>query len=426
MNLHPVLKPRYFDSSGNPLAGGKLYTYQSGTTTPQATYTDSGGGTPNANPVILDANGEANVWLDPTLSYKFVLKDSSDVTQWTVDGVAGLLAAESVATDSLQDGVLSADANGRAKMADGFLSADATGRAKMADGFVNAAKLLSTFINDFTTVTAVAGDYVAIADTSDSGGKKKALVSDLIDLVYRSVTTTDSPTVNDRVLYCSGASFTITLPTAVGRTGKIFEIFHGGTSFTHVYTLATTSAQTIGGVASGSYALYTNGEMLRIMSNGANWVILDHKTDTGWLAYTPSYNAAFGTVSGSSAFYRRQGDSLFLRGTARCGTTTGADGGFTLPGSQTIDTAKIAGSGKDLLGHIYGNATTTGTAFPATTKGPFALVYTSGIGSGSLAVSNQLDRDTGVFILAGLSTFFSSDTDFAFEAGPVPVTGWQP
>jgi len=90
MNLAPCLKQRYFDEDGNPLAGGKLYTYEAGTTTPQATYTDQTGATPNANPVVLDANGEADVWIDLGLSYKFVLKDSADVTQWTVDSVGGL------------------------------------------------------------------------------------------------------------------------------------------------------------------------------------------------------------------------------------------------------------------------------------------------------------------------------------------------
>jgi hypothetical protein len=173
MNLPPVLRQRYFDANGNPLAGGKLYTYQSGTTTPQATYTDSGGGTPNANPVVLDANGEAAVWLDPELSYKFVLKDSNDVTQWTVDGVIGLLTADAVSTSSIQDSAVttakiaddavtadklrddaSTDGNRAvttnhirdsavttAKLASGVLSADSTGRAKMADAFVTQAKV---------------------------------------------------------------------------------------------------------------------------------------------------------------------------------------------------------------------------------------------------------------------------------------------
>jgi len=81
---------RYYapDADGSPLSGGKLYTYDAGTTTPKSTYTDKAGGSANANPVILDANGYADVWLD-TGSYKFVLKNSSDVTIWTKDNIDG-------------------------------------------------------------------------------------------------------------------------------------------------------------------------------------------------------------------------------------------------------------------------------------------------------------------------------------------------
>lgn len=92
--LVPFPRFRAFDSSGNPLSGGKLYTYAAGTTTNQTTYTDQGGGTPNANPVILDSSGEANVWVDPTLSYKYVLKNSSDVQQWSVDNIRNPTSAD--------------------------------------------------------------------------------------------------------------------------------------------------------------------------------------------------------------------------------------------------------------------------------------------------------------------------------------------
>jgi hypothetical protein len=85
--LTPVPKFKAFDDNGNPLSGGKLYAYSAGTTNPQNTYTDQAAGTPNANPIVLDSRGEANVWLDNSLSYKLVLKTSADVTIWTVDNV---------------------------------------------------------------------------------------------------------------------------------------------------------------------------------------------------------------------------------------------------------------------------------------------------------------------------------------------------
>ena len=91
-NLMPMPKQAFHavDASGRyvPIVGGKVYTYQAGTTTPKATYTDSTGGTAQANPVVLDARGEASVWLADGL-YKIVLKDASDSEIWTVDGVSG-------------------------------------------------------------------------------------------------------------------------------------------------------------------------------------------------------------------------------------------------------------------------------------------------------------------------------------------------
>ena len=78
---------------GLPLPGGKLFSYVAGTSTPQATYTDSTQGTPNTNPVILNANGQAAVWLDPTLTYKFKLTDYFGNQIYVTDQVQGSLTA---------------------------------------------------------------------------------------------------------------------------------------------------------------------------------------------------------------------------------------------------------------------------------------------------------------------------------------------
>ena len=86
--IAPLGKYRGFDASGQPLAGGLLYTYEAGTNTPKATFTDAGGLTANANPVVLDSEGYANIWLGSG-SYKFVLKDTNDITQFTTDDIDG-------------------------------------------------------------------------------------------------------------------------------------------------------------------------------------------------------------------------------------------------------------------------------------------------------------------------------------------------
>jgi hypothetical protein len=83
----PTAKAQFIDAAGIPLAGGFLYTYAAGSTTPQATYTDSTSSTANSNPIVLDSRGEANIWLAST-SYKFKLCDSTNTEIWTVDNIA--------------------------------------------------------------------------------------------------------------------------------------------------------------------------------------------------------------------------------------------------------------------------------------------------------------------------------------------------
>lgn len=83
----PISYPKFqaFDSNGDPLSGGKVYTYQPGTSTPMTTYSDYGLSTPNANPVVLDSRGEAVIYI--SAKTKFVLTDSDDNTIWTMDNI---------------------------------------------------------------------------------------------------------------------------------------------------------------------------------------------------------------------------------------------------------------------------------------------------------------------------------------------------
>ena len=82
---------QFFDNNGAPLAGGLLYAYAAGTTTPQTTYTTSAGTISNANPIVLDASGRVplQIWLVEGQTYKFVLKDALANTIWTKDNISG-------------------------------------------------------------------------------------------------------------------------------------------------------------------------------------------------------------------------------------------------------------------------------------------------------------------------------------------------
>ena len=90
-SLSPTPKLQFFDANGDPLAGGLLYTYEAGSTTPLVTYTDSTGVSANTNPIVLDSRGEANVWLEGEI-YKVALYSATNVLIWTVDNVASALA----------------------------------------------------------------------------------------------------------------------------------------------------------------------------------------------------------------------------------------------------------------------------------------------------------------------------------------------
>ena len=67
-----------FDNNGDPLASGKVYSYEAGTSTPKSMYTTVAGTTATANPLILDSAGRGTVWLG-TGAYDFDIKTSADV-----------------------------------------------------------------------------------------------------------------------------------------------------------------------------------------------------------------------------------------------------------------------------------------------------------------------------------------------------------
>lgn len=93
--LSPYPQLQFFDQSGKALAFGCVFSYQSQTSTPLATYTDFTGTIPNANPVVLTAGGSANIWLQAGAAYTLIVKStggtncSLGTTQYSVNGIGG-------------------------------------------------------------------------------------------------------------------------------------------------------------------------------------------------------------------------------------------------------------------------------------------------------------------------------------------------
>jgi len=92
ISLFAGVGAQFFTDDGVPLAGGLIYSYAAGTSTPKTTYTSSLGTIAHTNPIILNSAGRVpggEIWL--TLgAYKFILATSTNVTIATYDNVMSI------------------------------------------------------------------------------------------------------------------------------------------------------------------------------------------------------------------------------------------------------------------------------------------------------------------------------------------------
>lgn len=98
----------FLTTTGLPLAGGQLYTYQAGSSTLLATYTDVNGLIPNTNPIVLGTDGRlpSELWFTQGYNYKLVLKDSNSNLIATYDNLYGILATSATTTSPFITGMI--------------------------------------------------------------------------------------------------------------------------------------------------------------------------------------------------------------------------------------------------------------------------------------------------------------------------------
>ena len=98
MTLVPLfdLTQQFNNKSGAILVGGKLYVYYVGRTTLATTWADEDAHAQNTNPILLDSNGRATVFVDDSYSYTLVVCDrngaelfSQDITPGSTGGAGG-------------------------------------------------------------------------------------------------------------------------------------------------------------------------------------------------------------------------------------------------------------------------------------------------------------------------------------------------
>jgi hypothetical protein len=145
-NLGPAPKAQFFTAAGQPLVGGKVYTYAAGTTTPLATYTSSSASSANPNPIILDGRGECNIWFSPASAYKIKLTDSNDVEIYVVDNItsAGYVSGGSIINSSIVNGTMSGSA----------LSGVTIANSSINSSSINSSSINNTVIGATTPTTA--------------------------------------------------------------------------------------------------------------------------------------------------------------------------------------------------------------------------------------------------------------------------------
>jgi len=140
VNLSPIGNGfQFFTTTGQPLAGGKIYTYQAGSSTPLATYTDNTGATANANPIVLGTDGRpsSEIWLTYGYNYKFVLKDSSDSTIQTYDNLYGIIGVQATSGATIPAGLISMWSGSIGSIPSGWYLCDGSnGTPNLTDRFI--------------------------------------------------------------------------------------------------------------------------------------------------------------------------------------------------------------------------------------------------------------------------------------------------
>ena len=215
VNLSPIGNAQqFFDNTGVPLNGGLLYTYQAGSTTPLATYTDINGTVANANPIVLDASGRlaSDVWLTYGVNYKFVLKNSAGSTIGTYDNIYGIVGVQTAVGTTIPLGVITLwygsigsvpvgwylcdGANGTPDLRDKFVVAAGSTYAVGATGGSADAIVVSHTHTATSTVTDPGHLHRSLNyGSSSSGGGANGIVGQGTGTNYDSLTNTTGITV---------------------------------------------------------------------------------------------------------------------------------------------------------------------------------------------------------------------------------------
>lgn len=299
-----LLMAGFTDESGEPLAAGKVYSYEAGTSTAKTLYTDQGKTTAATNPVILDSQGRALVFGEG--AYKLIIKDANDVTLYTWDNLqyyypdlatiyAGTSTGSSNAYVASPSPALTAYTDGLTVT---FIANHATSGAATlnvsglgAKSFVKADGSTALTTGDITSGMIVNAQYVSSSNhfrlinapgvaAINAGGTGASTAADAADNL--GVGASDNVTFGTITLTTSTA--TILTNTSDGSDNKQLLLGHltasrgaysqlGGNEHASIPGQAIISC---GNVASGKVSLETPGsQLIELWTNGTQRLLLD-------------------------------------------------------------------------------------------------------------------------------------------------------
>jgi hypothetical protein len=301
--LTPQPRIRFFDEEGVPLAGGFVYTYAAGTTTPLPTFTDQSGSTPNPNPVPLDSDGGASIWFDG--AYKIDVKKSTGVSLqgYPVDNVNIFdLLDWSDLTASIDD-LNATDTSTLTKTTTYTVALSDRGKTILCDatsaGFTITLPPVAQATNGFeisfkkidvtTNLITLDGngsetiegrttfllydqnDIVTILCDGNNWRVKSGVIRGNTQLISGAYTATIAD-INKTFICSATAAYAVTLLSAAV-AGDGFRLTFKKINDEETITLTPAGIETIDGQS--SLALATDYQCVTIVSNGANWFVLN-------------------------------------------------------------------------------------------------------------------------------------------------------
>jgi hypothetical protein len=224
--LLPPAELQFCDANGVPLAGGQLFTYVPGTTTPKATWSEATGTALNTNPIVLDAGGRCIMYGDGV--YRTILMD----------------AAGNLIFDQLTSSLVSS------AMAP-VISAPDLATARSLLGVIDPTASLAALSAALATETAarVSGDSTEsaariAADNTESAARIAA--DNAINALIATLPTATGFPAGIRLQYGNGitdssGNLTVTFPIAFSAAPTVFVTEQSGPSFSGLASYAITS-----------------------------------------------------------------------------------------------------------------------------------------------------------------------------------------